>query len=208
MFVYCYYYTVTQGTKTNMKAATPGNHEKVVQLVDYDNSWYQPGSKIKMVLWLVINQLFFNNGIAVFNGLKCALLRLFGATVGRGVVIKPSVSIKYPWYLNIGNDVWIGEKVWIDNLGSVTIGNNVCISQEALLLTGNHNYKSPHFDLMIGTIILEDGVWIGARATVCPGVCCKTHSVLMVSSVATKDLDAYSIYQGVPAAKVKTRLIS
>jgi putative colanic acid biosynthesis acetyltransferase WcaF len=191
-----------------MKAAASGKDEKVIHLGRYDNSWYSPGSKIKILLWLLINLLFFNNGLAVLNGLKCLLLRLFGARVGRGVVIKPSVNIKYPWYLEIGNDVWIGEKVWIDNLGSVIIGNNVCISQEALLLTGNHNYKSAHFDLMIGTIVLEDGVWIGARATVCPGVRCKTHSMLMVSSVATKDLDPYGIYRGVPAEKIKMREIN
>lgn len=150
---------------------------------------------------------FFDNGLAVFNTLKCGLLRSFGARVGRRVVIKPSVSIKYPWFLKIGDDVWIGEKVWIDNLANVTIGDNVCISQGALLLTGNHNYKKPSFDLMLGSILLEDGVWIGANATVCPGVTCKSHAVLTAGSVATKNLEPYGIYQGIPAKRTKTRII-
>ncbi len=171
----------------------------------YDNSWYQPGVAIKRTLWLVVNALFFNNGLALFNGLKIRLLKAFGANVGVGVVIKPSVSIKYPWFLSIGKHVWIGENVWIDNLTEVTIGNNVCLSQGVMLLTGNHNYSKSTFDLMVGKIILEDGGWLGAQSVVCPGVTCGSHSVLSVGSVATKDLEAYGIYQGNPAMKVRER---
>lgn len=178
-----------------------------MRLQQYDNSWYNPGPRWKMGLWLVCNVVFFNNGFATFNRLKCWLLRRFGATVGKRVIIKPSVNIKYPWLLKMGNDVWIGENVWIDNLGFITIENNVCISQGAYLLTGNHDYKKRFFDLMIGTIVIEEGVWIGAKSTVCPNVICRTHSVLSVSSVATTDLEPYGIYQGIPARKIKTRII-
>ncbi len=174
-------------------------------LSKYDNSWYQPGGAIKRMLWLMVNAIFFNNGLALFNGSKIFLLKRFGAKVGIGVVIKPSVSIKYPWFLTIGNYVWIGENVWIDNLTMVNIGNNVCLSQGVMLLTGNHNYTKPTFDLIVGEIILEDGVWLGAQSVVCPGLTCKSHSVLAVSSVATKNLDAYGIYQGNPAVKVRER---
>jgi putative colanic acid biosynthesis acetyltransferase WcaF len=191
-----------------MKGPTLHENKQTISLANYNNSWYKPGPRWKLILWFFINALFFNNGLAVFNGLKCALLRLFGAKVGKGVIIKPSVNIKYPWFLDIGNHVWIGEKVWIDNLGLITIGNNVCISQGAFLLTGNHNYNKAFFDLIIGTIILEDGVWIGAKSTVCPNVTCKTHSVLSVSSVATTDLEPYAIYQGSPAEKIKIRIIN
>jgi putative colanic acid biosynthesis acetyltransferase WcaF len=191
-----------------MKEPTSLQNKQEVCLAQYDNSWYNPGPRWKILLWLFVSVLFFNNSLAVFNGLKCSLLRLFGAKVGKRVIVKPSVIIKYPWFLSIGNDVWIGENVWIDNLGLVVIGNNVCISQGALLLTGNHNYTKLFFDLMIGKIVLEDGVWIGAKSTVCPGVTCKTHAVLAVSSVASNDLEPYSIYQGVPAQKIRVRKIN
>ena len=95
--------------------------------------------------------------------LKVRLLRMFGAKMGRGVIIKPSVNIKYPWNLVVGDYTWIGENVWIDNLTQVTMGRNVCISQGAMLLCGNHNYRKTTFDLMIGSITLEDGVWVGAQ---------------------------------------------
>lgn len=177
-------------------------------LSQYGNSWYQPGAgALKRVLWYFVNACFFVT-YNPFNGLKIALLRLFGAKIGFGVIVKPSVNIKYPWKLSVGNYVWIGEKVWIDNLDEVTIGSNVCISQGAMLLCGNHNYKKSAFDLMTGKITLEDGAWIGARAVVCGGVICASHSVLTVNSVAVSDLDAYSINTGNPSQKVKDRVIS
>ena len=164
-------------------------------------------SAFKQVLWYVINILFFKNGFSISSSLKVSLLRSFGANVGKGVVIKPCVNIKYPWKLSIGNYAWIGEQVWIDNIAVVTIGDNVCLSQGSLLLTGNHNYKTPTFDLLPGSIILEEGVWIGAKAIVCPGVVCASHSVLSVASVANGNLLPYGIYKGNPALKVGERVI-
>lgn len=177
-------------------------------LSKYDNSWYHPGGKVVCIVWYFVNVLFFVSHIIPLSGLKIWLLQLFGAKVGCGVVIKPGVNIKYPWKLVIGDYSWIGENVWIDNLAQVRIGSHVCISQGALLLTGNHNYKKQTFDLITGEITLEDGVWIGAKSMVCPGVICRSHSVLAVGSVATKDLDAYFIYQGNPALPVRDRIIS
>ena len=133
---------------------------------------------------------------------------MFGAKIGKGVVLKPNINIKYPWRLRIGNHSWIGEGVWVDNLEDVIIGANCCISQGALLLCGNHNYKKSTFDLMTGKIILEDGVWVGAKAIVCGGVVCMSHAVLSAGSVATSELEAYSVYQGNPAVKIKEREIT
>ena len=135
------------------------------------------------------------------------MLRLFGARVGKGVNIKPSVNIKYPWRLNIGNHVWIGEGVWIDNLDEVEIGDHCCISQGALLLTGNHNYKKTAFDLITGKILLEDGVWIGAKSIVAPGITCFSHSVLSAGSLLSSNMEAYGIYTGNPAKFVRKRTI-
>ena len=164
-------------------------------------------SSVKRVLWYFINVCFFKNAINPGSGSKIFLLKIFGAKVGKGVVIKPAVNIKYPWKLKIGDNAWIGEEVWIDNLADVIIGNNVCVSQGALLLCGNHNYKKETFDLMLGEITLEDGVWIGAKSIVCGGVKCGTHAVLTVSSVASSNLEPYTIYRGNPAIAVKIRKI-
>lgn len=181
---------------------------KQADLSKYDNSWYSPGrNDFVRLVWYIINAVFFINPVFQINFLKIFLLKIFGAKIGKNVLIKPAVNIKYPWLLEIGDNVWIGENVWIDNLVKVTIGNNVCISQGAMLLTGNHNFKKETFDLMVGEIKLEDGAWIGAKSIVCPGIICKSHSVLSVNSVAVSDLEAYSIYQGNPAVKIKERVI-
>lgn len=189
-----------------MLAAVSENRK--VNLAIYNNAWFKPGgSALTRLLWYLINGLFFINPLMPVNSAKIWLLKMFGAKIGKGVVLKPGINIKYPWNLEIDNYVWVGEKVWIDNLVKVKIGKNVTLSQGAMLLTGSHDYKAETFDLLVNQIILEDGVWIGAQAVVCPGVTCRSHSILAVGSVATKDLDAYFIYQGNPAEKKRQRQI-
>ena len=186
-----------------------GMAQTSVRLKDFDNGWYDPGgSGVKRLLWYLTNVLFFKNSLSLINGLKIFLLRLFGAKVGRGITIKPSVNIKYPWFLKIGNDVWIGENVWIDNLAQVTIGDNVCLSQGCMLLTGSHNYKKVKFDLIVKPIRLDEGSWVGAKSLVCPGVHMRSHSILSAGSVATYDLEPYTIYQGNPATPKRKRVIT
>ena len=181
---------------------------KQTDLSKYKNDWYHPGaSKIKIAFWYITNALFLINPLNPFSKLKVFLLRLFGAKIGKGVVIKQSVNIKYPWLLSIGDYTWVGERVWIDNLAQVNIGKNCCLSQGAMLLCGNHNYKKETFDLITGTITIEDGAWVGALSIVCPGVTLKTHSILSVSSVATETLEAYTMYKGNPAQKIRQRVI-
>ena len=183
---------------------------KNVDLSKYNNDWYKKeigASRIKQAAWYFANIIFLKNRFNPFSSSRIFFLRLFGASIGKGVRIKPGVNIKYPWKLNVGDFCWIGENVWIDNLAPVAMGNNVCVSQGAMLLTGNHDFNKAQFDLKVAPINLEDGVWIGAQSVVCPGVSVLSHAVLAVKSVATSDLLPFSIYQGNPAAKVKERVI-
>ncbi|MBD3638827.1 MAG: colanic acid biosynthesis acetyltransferase WcaF [Crocinitomicaceae bacterium] len=177
-------------------------------LSTYNNDWYKPGGKVKRALWYCFNNTFLLNPYNPSSGLKKVVLKMFGAKIGRGVVIKQRVNIKYPWKLEVGDYSWIGEGVWIDNLANVKIGEHCCVSQGALLLCGNHNYKKTSFDLIVSDIKLDDGVWIGAKAIVTGGVVCNSHALLTAGSVATTNLEEYSIYQGNPAQKVRERIIS
>jgi putative colanic acid biosynthesis acetyltransferase WcaF len=175
-------------------------------LSKFNNDWYKPGSKYKILLWFIVNRLIINTYLPIPVFFKCVVLKIFGAKIGKGIMIKPKVNIKYPWFLEIGDYAWIGENVWIDNLGKVFIGANACISQGVLLLTGNHDYKKETFDMILKDIIIEEGVWIGAKSVVCQGVICQSHSVLGVNSVATKNLEPFSVYQGNPAQFVRIRV--
>src|SRR5882672_1280964 len=123
----------------------------------YNNDWYKQeigASRFKQFCWYFTNAIFFISPLNPGSGLKKFFLRLFGAKIGIGVVLKPAINIKYPWKLSIGDHSWIGERVWIDNLAFVEIGKNVCVSQGAVLLTGNHDFTKASFDLIVKKIIL------------------------------------------------------
>lgn len=181
---------------------------KQVDLSKYNNSWYDKGASLfKRALWHIVNFLILKSHLIPLSFVKIAALRLFGAKIGKNVTIKPGVNVKYPWKLVVGNNCWIGENAWIDNLDNVKIEDNVCISQGAFLLCGNHNYKKEAFDLMIGTITIESGAWIGAKSIICPGVHVASHAILSVGSLANSNLEPYCIYKGNPAKKIKDRII-
>lgn len=171
----------------------------------YGGDFDKGAGKIKITLWYFVNAFFVRASWNPFMGLKIFLLRLFGANIGKGLIIKNNVIIKFPWKLVVGDNCWLGENCWIDNLDNVTIGNNVCISQGAMLLTGNHDYRKFNMPYRNAPIIIEDGVWIGARSIVCPGVTVQKNSILSVGSVATHDMEAGMMYQGVPATIIRNR---
>lgn len=188
------------------------SHTMKVDFTKYDanNKTYTASigaSLTKQLLWFLCSPLLVRNSLIPFSSFRKWVLELFGAIIGKEVRIRPGVHIKYPWKLTMGDHVWLGENCWIDNITDVVIGNNVCVSQGAMLCTGNHDYTSPGFTLMANPIILEDGVWIGAKALVGPGLTGYSHSVLTAGSIATKNLEAYGIYQGNPAVFVKSRTI-
>lgn len=162
-------------------------------------------SSLKIIIWYFVNALLVRASWNPFMGIKITLLRFFGAKIGGGLILKNNVTIKFPWKLTIGDNVWLGEQCWIDNLDSVTIGSNVCISQGALLLTGNHDYTKSSMPYRNAPIVLEDGVWVGAKAVVCPGVTMHENSIATVGSVITKNTESATIYQGVPAVIIRKR---
>jgi putative colanic acid biosynthesis acetyltransferase WcaF len=196
-------------TGTGQSDPEPESLSLPVDLSRYNLGQFDRGAGVlKEGLWLAVSLVLFRLCPFGFSALKCALLRAFGASIGKNVTIKPQVKITFPWKLTVGDHVWLGEECWLLNLESVVIGSNVCISQRAVICTGSHDYKRATFDLITRPIKLEDGVWVGAGCWVGPGVTIGAHSVLTVGSVATKNLAANGIYRGNPAALEKQRVIS
>lgn len=179
-----------------------------VRLGDFRTGNFDKGAcKAKLIAWYFVNALIVRASWNPFMGVKVALLKAFGAKIGKRTVIKNNVTVKFPWKLTVGDDVWLGEQCWIDNLDKVTIGSNVCISQGALLLTGNHDYTIPSMPYRNAPIVIEDGAWIGARAVVCAGITVHENAILTVGSVASRDLQPNGIYKGNPAVMVRNRVI-
>ncbi len=179
-----------------------------VDLSIYSRGDYDPGPWWRRVTWYLFSLVFFESPLPWPRFLKGTLLRAFGALVGEGVVMKPRLRIKYPWHLSVGDHSWLGEEVWIDNLAPVSIGDHVCLSQGAFLLTGNHDRHSPSFDLRMSPIEVDNGAWIGARAVLCPGVRMESHAILNAGAVAKGVLEADGIYEGNPARRIGTRVIT
>lgn len=177
-----------------------------LDLSSYNNSWYSPGrGRFVVALWFFVGLPLLRLQLLPISSVRVFLLRLFGASIGCNVVIKPGVRVKYPWHLSIAENSWIGEDVWIDNLTSVAIGANVCISQGVYFCTGNHDWSDPAFGLEVRPIGVEDGAWIGARAFIGPGVHVGHCAVAAAGSIVTRDIPASQIHAGNPASFVKNR---
>ena len=130
------------------------------------------------------------------SALRVALLRAFGARVGRGVVVRAVVNVSFPWRLSVGDHVWLGEDVGVLSLAEVRIENNVRINQRAYLCTGSHDYQREDFRLVTRPIPVRTGSWIAA-AFVAPGV------EVGAGSVVTRDVPPNVLVRGNPATIVK-----
>lgn len=186
------------------------SHQGWVRLAGFDNSWYDPGrGPATRALWMLVGRLFFETSVPWPSSLKAGWLRLFGARVGRGAVIKPHVRIKYPWHLELGDHCWVGEGVWVDSLAAVRLGSNVCLSQGAMIETGSHDARDPHFGLRVEAVTVSDGTWVCARALVLPGSHLGPGTVLTAGSVlrgrAEEGGPYGGIYGGNPATYLKAR---
>ena len=179
-----------------------------MNLAEYDNCRYKPGRPFWVqALWFFGGLPLLRCSVIPSSGFRRMLLRLFGANIGSNVVIKPGVRVKYPWRLRVGDYSWIGEDVWLDNLGDVEIGSNVCISQGAYFCTGNHDWSDPAFALRVSGIRIGDRAWIGAKAILCPGVNVGEGSIAAAGSVVMGSMRDYQIYAGNPAARRSTRTV-
>jgi putative colanic acid biosynthesis acetyltransferase WcaF len=171
-----------------------------------DRGGYTVGAGMpRHILWFFAGAPLVRSWFLPFSPLKVAVLRAFGASIGRGVRIKPGVRVKFPWRLTVGEYSWLGEDLWIDNLDEVRIGAHCCISQGAYLCTGSHDWSSDTFDLITKPIVVEDHAWLGARSVVAPGVTVREGAVLGLGSVATRSLEPWTIYMGTPADAIRQR---
>lgn len=137
---------------------------------------------------------------------RITVLRAFGARIGAGCWIKPGLRVKFPWRLAVGRHCWLAEDAWIDNLAPVTLGERVCLSQGVYLCTGNHDFRSPGFDLRLGPITIGSEAWIAARAVLAPGSAIGPGAVVALGAVVSGCIPAGAIVRGNPAVVVAQRL--
>lgn len=175
-----------------------------IDLSCYDNSDFSRGTPAwREMLWLLVRGTFFQTWVPWPSPLRAALLRAFGARIGRGVVVRANVNVSFPWRLTVGDHVWIGEDVSILSLAEVTIESHVCISQRVYLCTGSHDYRREDFKLVTKPITVRARSWIAAAAFVGPGVEIGAGAVVAAGSVVMRDVPPGTLVRGNPAEVVK-----
>jgi len=168
---------------------------------------YPFGMKVKRVLWWIVRATLFRCSFHTSNGFRRMLLRAFGARIGRGVNIRPSARVTFPWNLEMENYSCLGEEVWVYNVAKVRIGKYSVISQRSHLCTGTHDYTRRRMPLEARPISIGAGVWVCAEVFIAPGVRIGDMAVIGARSAVFKDMPAGMVCFGHPCRPVKRRIV-
>lgn len=170
-----------------------------IDLGKYDQSWFERGKPGWFILlWWLVQAIAFPLSPQPFYGIRRSLLRLFGAKIGRGVLIRPTARFTYPWKIAIGDYSWIGDDVVLYSLDRIEIGKHCIISQKSYLCTGSHDIKDPAFGLKTAPITMGNGAWVATDCFIGPGVKIGANAVIGARSSVFKDMPPGQVCLGSP----------
>lgn len=161
-------------------------------------------SKLFTCCWHLAEIMFVTNRLQISSRLRVKVLRLFGATIGEGVIFRPRTRISAPWRLVIGDRCWIGDGVWFHNQDKITVGNDVVISQECFLTTGAHAFRTD-MALITRPIVVESGAWISSRCVVLGGAHVGSSAVVSPLTMVKGEVPDGVIFASQPATIVGPR---
>lgn len=161
--------------------------------------------RLRRLNWNLCWAIFYRTSPRPLHSWRVFLLRLFGAKMGPNCHFYPRSKVWAPWNLICADQVTAGDGVEIYNPAPVTLGSHAILSQEAYVCGATHDYDDPAFPLIAYAMNIGAYAWVCARASVAPGVNIGEGAVLGLGSVATRSLEAWTVYAGVPAVKVKER---
>ncbi len=157
-------------------------------------------------IWWLVQSILFKTSPQFMYGWRRFLLRLFGAKIGKKVIIRPNVTITYPWKITIGDYSWVGDNVTLYSLGEIEIGQNVVISQKSYLCTGSHDYTKLDFPIYQNKITIHNECWIATDVYIAPGINIGKGTVVGARSSVFKDLPKNKICIGSPAKIIRDRI--
>lgn len=163
-------------------------------------------SAIFVQLWWLVQASLFRCSPQFAYCYRRLILRAFGAKVGRGVIIRPTVRITFPWKLSIGDFSWVGDDVVLYSLAKINIGMNSVISQKSYICTGGHDYNEKSFSIFGEEINIGNGVWIATDVFIAPGVTVSDGVVIGARSSVFSNLPPLTVCVGSPAKPVKLRV--
>lgn len=145
-----------------------------------------------------------NGAFHTAEELRALFSELIGSEVDEGFGLFP------PFYTDFGKNIALGRSVFLNSgccfqdQGGITIGDDCLIGHQVVLATLNHDLDPEKRGSMYpAPIRIGKNVWIGAHATVLPGVTVGDHAVIAAGAVVTKDVPPYSVVAGVPAKVIK-----
>ncbi len=169
---------------------------------------HSAANKVARLLWQCVWLLLFRTSPWFWHAPRRWLLRLFGAKVGKGVQIMPSVKIWAPWNLTLGDFSTVSHGVDLYGVDRISIGAHATVSQRAFLCTASHDVDHPNMPLVTKPIRIEDGAWVAAEAFVAPGVTIGVDAVAGVRAVVLRDVANRTIVGGNPARVIRERFMS
>jgi putative colanic acid biosynthesis acetyltransferase WcaF len=155
--------------------------------------------------WGIVYACFFRLSPRPFHAWRRMLLRGFGAKLARHTHIYAGARIWAPWNLVCDEYACIADGAIIYNPELVHMGFHSIVSQQAYVCGATHDYNDPTFPLIAAPISLGAYSWVCARATVQAGVTLGEGAILALGAVATRDLESWTVYGGVPARRIKAR---
>lgn len=162
-------------------------------------------SKWTVQVWWIVDAVFFKCSPQIMYGWRRFLLKAFGAKIGKGVIVRPSAQITYPWKVSIGDYSWIGDDVVLYSLGEIEIGNNTVISQRSYICTGSHHYNSESFEIYAEKITIGHKCWLATDVYVAPSITIGDFTVVGARSSVFSDLPSNKVCVGSPAKPIKDR---
>ncbi len=162
-------------------------------------------NRVRRQIWNVCWLLLYRISPRPFHAWRAMLLRMFGATMGPNCHFYPASKVHSPWNLFCADQVTAGDGVEIYNPAPLRLGSHAILSQGAYVCGATHDFDDPAFPLLTFAMEIGAYAWVCARASVGPGVTIGEGAVLGLASVTTKNLEAWTVYAGAPAVKVKER---
>jgi putative colanic acid biosynthesis acetyltransferase WcaF len=156
-------------------------------------------------LWWLVQATLFRCSPQFLYGWRRFLLRLFGASIGEHVLIRPTARVQFPWKLRVGDWSWIGDDVVLYSLGQIAIGPHAVVSQRSYICAGSHSYLSKGFDIVAKPVTIESEAWIATDCFVAPGVTIGRGAVVGARSTVLTDMPSGMVCVGSPAVAIKPR---
>lgn len=194
----------TTGRRTPAYRAT--DHMPAPRGADaYTQPAFSFANRAARLAWGICWLLLYRPSPRPFHAWRSLLLRLFGAKLGPNCHFYPGSKVWAPWNLICADQVTAADGVEIYNPAPIACASHVIFSQGSYICGATHDYNDPAFPLLAYRMHFGAYAWVCARACVAPGVHMGEGAVLGLASVATHDLQPWTVYAGAPAKPVKER---